>query len=101
LTFVNGVYPRSRNSAEYTSANGANGPVNTTLRTLLAGPATISSFSGNEKDDDRQNQWRHADIYAVINPTRKECRLPVVVTGLAGAVVGSGVDRTAAGPDGS
>jgi len=70
-TIERSVYPRSRNSAEYASANRANGPVINTLDTLLDGLAIISSFSDDKKDDDRPNRWRYADIYTAINPNRK------------------------------
>ena len=61
--------PRRATPTEYDSTNEANGPVINTLLTLLDGLATISSFSDNEKDDDRQNRWRYADVYAAISPT--------------------------------
>jgi len=62
-TVDRGVYPRSRNSSRYASANGASGPGINTLLILLVGLAIhSSSFSGNTPGKDDHNHSRYADI---------------------------------------
>jgi hypothetical protein len=74
------AYPSGITPAGYASANEANGPVINTLRTLLAGPATVSSYSDNKKDGDRQGPERYADPYAAISPICEDFLAKVGIT---------------------
>ena len=51
------------------SANGANGPVISTLLTLLVALAIYSSFSGKQAGKDDHNRSRYADINSTDIPT--------------------------------
>jgi Transposase len=46
----------------------------------LDGPTIVSSSSDNKKNDDHQNPWRDADVYAAITPANKASLAEIGIT---------------------